>query len=63
MKYSDAIKLLRKRLLLTQTELAEKLSVSFMSVSRWEHDICEPTMKMKRKLAPLFKENNITLEE
>lgn len=63
MKYSDAIKRLRKRMLITQTELAELLGVAFVSVNRWENDEFEPTMKIKRKLAPLFKEHGIVVEE
>ncbi len=63
MKYSVAIKLLRKRLLVTQSELADILGVSFASVNRWENDEYEPTMKIKRKLALLFKEHNISIEE
>ena len=36
MTYAEGIKLLRKRMLFTQSELAEKLGVSFGSVNRWE---------------------------
>lgn len=63
MKYSLAIKTLRKRMLVTQSELADILGVSFASVNRWENDEHEPTMKIKRKLARLFKEHNIFIEE
>ena len=63
MKYSVAIKTLRKRMLVTQSELAGILGVSFASVNRWENGEHEPTMKIKRKLAVLFKEHNIIVEE
>ena len=63
MKYSVAIKALRKRILVTQSELADILGVSFASVNRWENGEHEPTMKIKRKLAVLFKEQNISVEE
>lgn len=59
MEYSVAIKLLRKKTLLTQAELADKLGVAFISVNRWENGHCEPTMKVKRKLAVLFKKHSI----
>ena len=59
MKYCELIKKLRLKLLLTQVEFASLLGVSFESVNRWENDKNEPTMKIKRKLAQLFKENNI----
>lgn len=63
MKYAEAIKTLRKRMLVTQVELASILGVSFASVNRWENGDHEPTMKVKRKLAPLFKEHNISVED
>lgn len=62
MSYKDAIKKLRKKLLMTQTEFAEYLGVSFATINRWEQGQFEPTMKLKRKLAPLFKENGIEVE-
>ena len=52
MKYSEAIKLLRKKLILSQVEFAELLGVSYMSVNRWETGKCEPTIKAKRLLQP-----------
>lgn len=63
MKYAEAIKILRKKMLITQTELAEKIGVAFISINRWENGHCEPTMRIKRKLAPLFKEYGIEVEE
>lgn len=63
MAYPEAIKTLRKKMLLTQTEFAEYLGVSFGSVNRWENGQFEPTMKMKRKLAPLFKKHKIEVDD
>jgi DNA-binding XRE family transcriptional regulator len=54
MDYSKLIKSLREKMLLTQTEFAEKLGVSFGSVNRWENGKHEPTMKVKRQLKKLF---------
>lgn len=62
MDYSKAIKQLRMKLLLTQTELAELLEVSFESVNRWENGKNEPTMKVKRKIHTLLKENEIEVD-
>ena len=59
MTYSEGIKLLRRKMLLTQIEFAEMLGVSFASVNRWENGEFDPTMKIKRKLAPLFKKYGI----
>ena len=62
MNYSKAIKEYRNKVLLTQVELAQKLGVSFASVNRWERGAFEPTIKIKRKLAKLFKEAGIVEE-
>lgn len=35
MTYAEGIKELRKKLILTQTEFAELLGVSFQSINRW----------------------------
>lgn len=59
MTYSEAIKELRKKLILTQAEFAELLGVSFLSINRWERGKHEPTIKVKRKLATYFKEYGI----
>ncbi len=63
MNWSLIIKKIREKLLITQQELAEMLDVSFASVNRWEQGHFEPTMKAKRKLFELCKNNNIDLEE
>lgn len=54
MNWGASIKLLRSKMLLTQTELASKLDVSFASVNRWENGIHEPTMKVKRQLMKMM---------
>lgn len=59
MNYAEKIKKLRERMLITQQELANILDVSIVTVNRWENKKFEPTMKEKRKLAKLFKENGI----
>lgn len=63
MNYAEAIKALRKKMLVTQIELAALLGVAFVSVNRWENGAYEPTMKAKRKLAPLFKKHGIEVDE
>lgn len=63
MKYSEAIKLLRKNMLLTQTEFAVLFSVSFGTVNRWESGKFEPSMKQKRKLAEYFKKYKIGVKD
>ena len=63
MTYAEAIKALRKKMLLSQTEMAKELGVAFVSINRWENGHCEPTIKAKRKLAPLFEKYNIVVED
>ncbi len=62
MTYAEAVKKLRNTLILSQTELAELLGVSFQSVNRWERGTHEPTIKAKRKLAPYFKKYKIEVK-
>jgi DNA-binding XRE family transcriptional regulator len=57
--YAKLIKKLREKLILSQSELASILDVSFSSVNRWENGKHEPTIKVKRKLNDLFIKNNI----
>lgn len=59
MNWSRSIKKLREKMLLTQTEFAEKLGVSFASVNRWEAAKHEPTMKIKRTLMKLMRKYNV----
>ena len=63
MTYSKKIKTLREVMLLSQSELAELLGVSFVTVNRWENDKYEPTIKIKRKLNELFIKHNINTYE
>jgi putative transcriptional regulator len=60
--YLELIKELRKKLILSQSELAKLLDVSFSSVNRWENGKHEPTIKVKRKIVELCIKNNIELE-
>ena len=63
MNYASIVKRLRDKLILTQEEFAKLLGVSYMSVNRWESGKYAPTIKVKRKIVELCKENNVTLEE
>lgn len=62
MNWSQMIKILREKMLLTQTEFAELLGVSFASVNRWENGEHEPTMKMKREIMKLMKKHKVVEE-
>ena len=63
MDYQKSIKELREKMILSQTEFAKELGVSFASVNRWENGQFEPTIKIKRKLAPYFKKYKIGVDE
>jgi DNA-binding transcriptional regulator YiaG len=60
--YPSAIRRLRAKLNISQTELAAILGVSFTSVNRWEKGHHQPTVIAKEKLRELFIENNIKFE-
>ena len=62
MEYQKIIKNLRTKLVLSQQEFAELLGVSFTSVNRWENGKHEPTIKIKRKILGLCKENDIEVK-
>lgn len=62
MDYQRLVKELRVKLILSQQEFADLLNVSFASINRWETGKHEPTIKIKRKIVELCKENNIDLE-
>ena len=63
MKYKNIIKSLREKLIISQDELAKILGVSCVSINRWENGHHEPTIKFKRKIMQLLKENNIEVEK
>jgi len=63
MDYAKLIKRMRNTLILSQTELATLIGVSFTTISRWEQGLHEPTIKMKRKILELCKTKNISTED
>ncbi|HBN86148.1 MAG TPA: XRE family transcriptional regulator, partial [Clostridiales bacterium] len=54
------IKVLRKRMNITQEDLAERLGVSFQAVSKWETNAAYPDISMFPVLANFF---NVTTDE
>lgn len=59
MNWALIVKKLRKKLILSQTEFAELLGISFGTINRWENGKYEPTIKMKRELTKLCKKNKV----
>lgn len=62
MIYKKLVKEIREKLIITQEELAKLLGVSSASINRWETGKHEPTIKIRRKIVELCKENNINLK-
>lgn len=63
MDYSLLIKRIREEMLITQTELAEMLGVSFATVNRWEKGHHVPTIKQKRAIRDFCKKHKIESEK
>lgn len=55
MDYPRMIKKYREKNFISQTDLANILGASFVTVNRWENGHFEPTLKCKRELNKLFK--------
>lgn len=63
MDYTACLKALREKLLISQTEMAEMLEVSFATVNRLENGHHEPSLKTKRKIRDLCKKYKVKMEE
>lgn len=62
MDWAQLLKNLRNKLLLSQTEMAELLGVSFASINRWENNHHEPTIKVKRQIKELCKKHKVDFD-
>lgn len=60
--YPELVKKLRDKLIISQEELVKMLEVSFATINRWENGHTESTIKAKRKLFELCKENGSEVE-
>ena len=58
--FGNRIKALRRKMNLTQEELAERLNVSFQTISKWETNVSLPDVTMFPLLANFF---NVTTDE
>ncbi len=59
MNFNNKLKKLRNTNNETQQELADKLNVSFQSISKWEKGICLPSIAMMKDIAAHY---NVTLD-
>ncbi len=61
MLYSEKLKILREKLLLTQEELAIALGFTAVTVCRWETGKCEPTLRAKKVIRKFIEDNNLII--
>jgi DNA-binding transcriptional regulator YiaG len=53
MTYGEKVHKLRDKLILSQSEMAAMLGVTFATVNRWENGKHEPSIKQKRAIHTL----------
>ncbi len=63
MTYSEKIKMVREKLLLTQDELAIELGVSPITICRWETKKCVPNIKAKKAFRAFCLKNGVSIED
>lgn len=63
MTYSEKVKNVRERLLLTQDEMATELGVNAITICRWETGKTEPNMKAKKAIRDFCLRNNLNFED
>ena len=62
MDFSEAIKTIRKKALLSQVDFAKQLGVSHSTVNRWETRKTLPNFKTMKKIDAFCKENSIDFD-
>jgi DNA-binding XRE family transcriptional regulator len=58
---SFQIKMIRQKLLMTQSEFAQKLSMSKQMISNYENGLYKPSMTVIKKLIKIAKDNDIDI--
>ena len=62
MSFSDDVKNIRQRRLMSQEAFAQAIGVSFTTVNRWETGKCRPSYKTVKLLCDFCKRNNISTD-
>ena len=62
MSFSEDVKNIRQRSLMSQEAFAQAIGVSFTTVNRWETGKCRPSYKTIKLISDFCKENNITID-
>lgn len=63
MTFAEKVKFVRATLLISQTQLAKMIGVSFPTINRWETGKLEPTFLNEKKFEKFCKESNIEFKE
>ena len=63
MQLSEILKIMRKKLFMTQEDLSVKLGVTTSTINRWEHGKVKPNMTAMKKLKTFCEEQNIPFEK
>lgn len=63
MEFSEKVKYVRMKLLLTQEALAKKLGVSYATVCRWENGNREPQIVSQGKFYAFCESKGVEFEE
>lgn len=63
MKLKDQLKYVRRKLRLTQDQLAQQTGISKATIVRWESGDIEPQMISYGKFIDFCEKNNIQIEE
>ena len=63
MTFAEKVKYVRAKLLISQTELAKEMGVSFSTVNRWETEKHEPSFIAQKKFELYCESKGIRFEE
>ena len=62
MEFREKVKIVRKKLYLSQEMMAKELGVAFATVNRWESGRCKPNYGAQKAFAEFCKAHNIDVE-
>lgn len=62
MLYSESIKIIRRKSLLSQSDFAKELGVSFSTVNRWENGKAVPKIYTLRLICEFCNKHNIPFD-
>lgn len=62
MSLGEELKAIRRKSLLSQTEFAEKIDVSFSTVNRWENNRAVPNYQALKKIKQFCEQNGIAFD-